>query len=236
MKKIFSFKMYKEGLNELKLISFIFLVLSVFVNALIKDEYMTSRNSLISINYMVFLSYTVIVPVMTLYLFMFMTKRNSSDFYDALPHSRVCIYISYCASIVTSIASIIFISSVVGYICKFLTGYSFKMFSFGDAFVSAIGFFVCCLLVMVSINIAQMITGTLFTNVVVSGIIIFFPRIFISVIIMIIESVCPYLDTTHMFSLFNNRYNLVTSSVASTITTDGLLSVYEYVPGMIYTL
>lgn len=235
MKKIFSFKMYKEGLNELKLISFIFLVLSVFVNALIKDEYMTSRNSLISINYMVFLSYTVIVPVMTLYLFMFMTKRNSSDFYDALPHSRVCIYISYCASIVTSIASIIFISSVVGYICKFLTGYSFKMFSFGDAFVSAIGFFVCCLLVMVSINIAQMITGTLFTNVVVSGIIIFFPRIFISVIIMIIESVCPYLDTTHMFSLFNNRYNLVTSSVASTITTDGLLSVYEYVPGMIYT-
>ena len=51
MKKIFSFKMYKEGLNELKLISFIFLVLSVFVNALIKDEYMTSRNSLISINY-----------------------------------------------------------------------------------------------------------------------------------------------------------------------------------------
>lgn len=237
MKRIFNFKMYKEGITQLRLIGTIFLLLSLFINPLIDSEYMVSRNSLISINYMILLTYTVIVPVMTLYLFSFMTKRSSSDFYDALPCSRACLYISYCAAIVTWITGIMAVASVTGYLCKILMGNSLDSFSFFNAILAATGFLACCLLVMASINISQMITGTLFTNVVVSGIIIFLPRTFISVIISTIEAVCPYLDTSHMFSLLNPKYNLVFASVYSVFTINkSLLSCYTYVPGIIYTL
>lgn len=237
--KFFSFRLYLDGIKQLSIIGVVsFLIMlfcALFVNNLSSVNGTVFIGSLTDMFPMAVLSYMFIIPVMTLYLFSFLTKRNGSDFYHSIPKSRLCIYTSYLLSIVTWVVGILLVCTATAIIRqKFFTN-NRVTFDYSAIFTMLISIIVCCLLVAAAITVAQGLTGTIFTNVAVSGIIIFIPRIFIYCIISVICQVCPYLNSDYFFFLFNEQYNLVTCSVQNLMFTS-LGNCFSFVPGIFYTL
>lgn len=58
------------------------------------------------------LTFTVFAPVMMLYLFSFLNKRNSSDFYHSLPNTRLSLFFSFFAAVMTWVIAASVISSL----------------------------------------------------------------------------------------------------------------------------
>ena len=207
-----------EGIRQLRIIGFIFLIIYVLEAVLIPlnkinyNQY-SSRSMMIGINHMhpvIYLTYTVLAPIMTLYLFRFLTKRNSSDFYHSIPHTRTCLYISYIAAILTWVGVILFVSSGIS-VCIFywLPHYSVRI---SMVIPYIIGVFTASIGVVCGVLLAQCITGTVLSNIIVSGIIFFFPRLLTFAITEnILNKTYGLIPSEHFMPALNGKYNLITA-------------------------
>lgn len=124
--KLFSLRLFCEGFRQLKIPSVlmtIFYSLIVVIEPMerISDYYLTSawdreprevdfHNIFYVLNYTAFL----IVPVLIFWLFRFMMKRSTSDFYHSLPVSRVCLTVSFFAAALTWMTVILLAQTAVG--------------------------------------------------------------------------------------------------------------------------
>lgn len=207
-----------EGIRQLRIIGFIFLIIYVLEAVLIplnKISYRQnpSRSMIIGINDMhpvIYLTYTVLAPIMTLYLFRFLTKRNSSDFYHSIPHTRTCLYISYIAAILTWIGVILFVSSGIS-VCIFfwLPNYSVQL---SMVIPYIIGVFTASIGVVCGVSLAQCITGTVLSNIIVSGIIFFFPRLLTFAITEnVLAKTYELIPDEYFIPALNGKYNLITA-------------------------
>lgn len=180
-KKIFSKSLYIEGIRQLKVIGFIFFILYMLEAVLIPLNMMqyddvTPYSRMIGIDNMhpvIYLTFTVMAPIFTLYLFRFLTGRDSSDFYHSIPHTRTCLYISYISAIITWILAVLSISSATSVIIFLCDSKKFTI-NFSMVIPHLIGIFIASIGVVCGIALAQCITGTMLTNIIVSGIILFF--------------------------------------------------------------
>lgn len=132
-KKLFDLKLYQEGLRQLKTAGIISLIISLLCTVILPTgEYLSSKasynehlkNHLIGqytkytlsvsdahIYYALF--FLVLTPLMIFLLFRFLLKRDHSDFYHALPHSRKCIYFSFSAAAFTWIGIEVFGNTIL---------------------------------------------------------------------------------------------------------------------------
>lgn len=207
-----------EGIRQLRIIGFIFLIIYVLEAVLIplnraSLNHNPSRSTMIGINTMhpvIYLTYTVLAPIMTLYLFRFLTKRNSSDFYHSIPHTRTCLYISYIAAILTWVGVILFVSSGIS-VCIFswLPYYSVQL---SMVIPYIIGVFTASIGVVCGVSLAQCITGTVLSNIIVSGIIFFFPRLLTFAITEnILDKTYGLIPGEYFMPALNGKYNLITT-------------------------
>lgn len=217
-KKIFSKSLYIEGIRQLKIIGFIFFIIYMLEAILIPLNMMqydnvTPYSRMVGIDNMhpaIYLTFTVMAPIFTLYLFRFLTRRDSSDFYHSIPHTRTCLYISYIAAIITWILAVLFISSATS-ITIFLCNPKKFTINFSMVIPYLIGILIASIGVVCGIALAQCITGTMLTNIIVSGIILFFPRLFSTVIIQnIFSKTYSILSEEHFMTILNGKYNLIT--------------------------
>lgn len=51
-------------------------------------------------------------PLFVFLMFSYLNKRNESDFYHAIPYTRTCVYVSFCASVLTWVFGILIVSSL----------------------------------------------------------------------------------------------------------------------------
>ena len=122
-KKFFNSHLFKEGFKQLKLFGIISLIIYMLSVILIFINEVDGRRivDIYDCNPLVLLSFTVLAPLFTLFLFSFITSRNSSDFYHSIPYTRTCIFVSFFASIAAWIALIHFSSTVVSVYTEDLT-------------------------------------------------------------------------------------------------------------------
>ena len=230
-----------EGIRQLKIMGFIFLIIYVLEAILIplnrvSFNYEAPRSMIIGINDIhpvIYLTYTVLAPIMTLYLFRFLTKRNSSDFYHSIPNTRTCLYISYIAAILTWVGIILFVSSGIS-VCIFswLPYYSVR---FSMVIPYIIGVFIASIGVVCGISLAQCITGTILSNIIVSGIILFFPRLLTFAITENISSkIYGLIPDEYFIPALNGKYNLITAVFLNLNRSYGL-SVFTKYSSWIYT-
>src|SRR5690554_5876311 len=116
-KKLFSFGLYIEGIKQLNFLGIFAFVVFAFEAILIpvgivigrQNEEIISAESVIGwqVHPILVAAFVFIAPVMTLILFNFLNKRNSSDFYHSIPHTRFCLFFSYFASIASWLFAII---------------------------------------------------------------------------------------------------------------------------------
>lgn len=128
-KSWFSFRLYQEGLRQLRLIGIMGMVILGLEAILIPVGRVVSlrqmehyaeggRVSKELLNFpemhpLLVLCFCVLAPLMVLYLFHFLNKRNASDFYHAIPETRLCLFISFFAAVVTWILAIIVVTSFI---------------------------------------------------------------------------------------------------------------------------
>jgi ABC-2 type transport system permease protein len=185
-KQIFSFRLYKDAIRQLRIIGLTATVLLTLEAVIIPIGYYLSYKSNLkyNMNYsasivsfmevhpLVVLSFIILAPLLTLYLFSFLNKRNSSDFYHSIPHSRTCLFLSYFSSIVTWIIIVMGISSIVSLIMSEALRESFIL-NMATVPLTLFNIFAGSLFVAACIAVAMCITGTTFNNIIVSGMIIF---------------------------------------------------------------
>ncbi|MBE5940005.1 MAG: hypothetical protein E7266_06360 [Lachnospiraceae bacterium] len=159
-----------------------------------------------------YLIFIIVAPLLTLVLFSFLNKRKTCDYYHAFPQKRSCIFISYTTAVLAWIFMITFgtalISSLV-YLC--LTPYIF--ISYGMLIKFTFSIFICALLVVSAVAFACSITGNLFSNIVTSLLILFFPRLLIFVITACVTQSYPLFVYGKLLPVFDATTNLLLASI-----------------------
>ena len=124
--------LYADGLKQLRLMGVLFTVATTLVAIISpimtyldflsyynpENTYTPDEVTCYSMNPLLVLLFCAFAPLMTLYLFSFLNKRETSDFYHAIPATRQCLFFSFLAAIATwsfLILGISTVASVVAY-------------------------------------------------------------------------------------------------------------------------
>ncbi len=238
---IFNKGLYFEGLKQLRIIGILLTVLiTVFAVAIPIESaaFAEAEKKVViatEINPLMVLCFLIIAPLMTLKLFSFLNKRSSSDFYHSLPHKRECIFISYMASVLTWIAAIIAFTMGVSIIFTMLFPNLFAI-NFNTVPIYMLNTFATSFMVSAAVAIAMTVSGNLATNIMVSGLILFMPRIAMFVIRDAVVLTNPIISDKNFMPFLQNGYNVLTSTI--TLDTNTLLSwqgfTYTLILGLVY--
>lgn len=252
--KLFNFKLYLDGIRQLKLIGImstvilsvfaVLIPLGSFISSMYIDEFGNTifREVVVSLTEVTVINlaiYLLIVPIMCLSLFSFLTKRNACDFYHAVPLRREGIYLSFYASVMTWVVFMLTLSSLFAVITVAIIPNISIIVS--SIFIFYLQILAASVLVSGGFMIAISLTGTTFTNLMVAGMILFFPRIFIAVTAMMISDVLPYIHLTSNGLLLNYHNNLIISSFAYLFDSSSYDStwgpiIYSFILGIIYVI
>ncbi len=249
-KTIFNFKQYVQGLLKFKLPGIIFTLLvlasSVFnpVSSIMSVKnsmalgyyaYVPDLISYIDSNSYMILIIIVYTPIIAFMSWKFLNKRNSSDFYHALPYTRKCTYISTVAAAVTWIIIPILINAAVSMIIYNIFS-DYFIINVTSVLTGVMAVFAASLLCYASITIACTVTGNVLSNVCVSGLIIFLPRFVTFLTAYTLKYVFPFLDMNRIMPVFDTRYNVLVGTLLSSIGIYNFADIYSNIPSIIYTL
>lgn len=259
-KKIFSKGLYLDGLRQLRMVGIIttaiLTVLAILIPAaggiyqLIRHDNISYEDQVINhdqeainrdiisgvgANPFLFAIFLLIAPLMAIMLFSFLTKRRTSDFYHSIPHTRICIFLSFSASIMTWIAIEILVTSA-GAALTYLIFSKFFELLFSELLILMVSTFAASVLAVGAVSIAISLTGTTGSNVLLSLMILFIPRILIFAFSSTILSQTPILVKSNVFPLFANDYNLYTAILFQIFDWHFSYNAYLQLHGIIYSL
>lgn len=217
-RQYFSLGLYIDALKQLRVIGIVMLVFVGFVSTSIAllegDSY--------SLHALLMLSFLIFSPVMTLYIFRFLTSRKASDVFHSMPYTRVAMFFSYISAVLTYIVAIL----IVNFLALFITGGESK-----NTVEYILAILVCNMLVISAITLAQGMTGTIFTNISVAGIILFFPRLLMEFVIGFVCEFCPFISRECIKFPFSESSNIFTNLFINGI----IISSDVKLEGIIYT-
>ena len=253
-KKIFSPGLYFEGLRQTRLIgilSFIVITFAAVVapiaSVIIKtaerhiynyenSEIVKSSVDGLSMNPMLFFVFVLVAPIMVLTLFGFLNKRNTSDFWHSIPHTRLCLFVSFLMSIITWVAGIIAASSLISSAVYTIFG-KYYIPMYGALAKYSFGCFIISLLIIGAVSFAMTITGTTLTNLVLSCLILFAPRLFYTTIDQSIANSLRILCAGHVLPLSGTGYNMLIDVINSAFSFNltAVMQAFFNAGGLIYT-
>ena len=242
MKQLFNRHVYFDAMRQLRLMGIIFFVIMETVtvlSAVSRGMYYSPRLTsvtldIMNINPCILGCFPVIAPLMTLYLFSFLNKRNASDFYHALPQKRATLFFSLFLAILSWILFLIVVTTLSGILFTFPLRVAYQI-DYVNLLTSCLNMFAGSVLVAASIAAAMSVTGTFFTNIVVSLLIIFFPRLLLTSISRNVADMLSFISVNDYTPLFNPAYNVVTNLVFGIFFSTSQNSL-TFLPGGVYTL
>ena len=247
---MFNLGLYKEGLKRSTLLSLLFITTMMLGSVLIPIGNIISQARAIEHGWFHFhgpiivsgfgdnitllIAMIAFAPILTLYLFSFLNKRNSSDFYHSLPHKRETIFVSFTASILTWVLGGIWLCSAV----------TLAIYAFSSAYVTinlasvvlvTLGLSVGCILVIGAVLIAMSVTGSTFSNITTALLILFLPRILLTSFIAMVVQATRVVSPENFGIFGNNSHNIPFGFVMSIF--DSLhFSIEEiFIQGILYT-
>ena len=244
MKRFFNINLYKEGLRQTRVLGITLAVISGLISAIVPITYIASYYSNEAIYRSTYqLEFFEFTPVLlfimylaplllVMSLFSFTNKRSSSDFYHSIPHQRTAVFGSFLMAVFTRLA--IIIGSTVA-LCTILCAISPALsISFSFVPYSLFYFLAGSMLITGAALLAKSITGTAFSNIILSGIILFLPRFIMLMFSYVYESILVIADVNTMGMLLNYKYNAAINNIG--LFVDGGLRNFEMFTGsIIYT-
>lgn len=156
----------------------------------------------------------IIMPVFLLsFLFSHLNSKKATDFYHSLPVSRTCYFLTS-LSVVLMWSIAIFAVSFTVSACLYMSIYYFKVIL--SEFVLA--FLGCVAISMLSAGaylIAKALSGTWFSNLTLTIILLLGPRAVISVFTQLVSDGIWIVEANNVFALANPAYNLLYAGFTS---------------------
>lgn len=243
-KRLFDRGLYLEALRQLRMIGIMAIILMLIlalsspISALVNKA--TEEQTIQGIEYyitnpMIVLSFIILAPLLTLSIFSFMNKRNASDFYHAIPISRLAIFFSMFAAVVTWFTLALVISNGAA-LLVWNTLVSHYAINIKGALITIFNIWAGSVMVAGAVAIAMCITGTTFTNFVVSLLIIFFPRLLTTVFVTTLNNALWITQGLPFIPLVDGRYNVVTNLILGIFAGYTYPATFTYIWGGVYTL
>ncbi len=251
-KSWFDVRLYREGLRQLRVMGILSLVLMTLAAVLVPvgraigaassqaaylargEAFAPETLTFLNAHPLLILSFLVLAPVMSLYLFHFLDRRDACDFYHAIPQTRGCLYRSFAAALATWLLAVIFVSSLANVVtCQLLGRY--LALTFSSVPVVLLNFTAASLLVAAAVLLATSLTGTLFTNMVVALLILFLPRAILLGVSVCLGSSMPYVSEAHLFPFLDYSWNVVVGTFVGWFDGNFLDVLYRWQSG-VYTL
>lgn len=219
MKKIFSYRLWIEGLRRLRIAGFVTLGFVVANSVLVPLIYFVGGTitpadfgdipfpGIIS-DPVILPAVMVAAPIMTLILFSFLNRRRSSDFFHALPYTRLCTIISFFASLLTWLFGIVIVSALLSAGSHAILGNGslvppiFKMLP---------GILILTFQICAGVTLGMSITGTLFSNLAVSALILYFPSFCAGVFNLTLTGNMSIIVPSRFPFTLVQRFNVLTS-------------------------
>jgi len=244
---MFNFKLYKEGLRKSLFLAILFIAIMKLGAVLIPIAQITSHISALNRgwsmgrtvvdglgggNFALILAMIAFAPFVTLYLFSFLNKRNSSDFYHSLPHKRETIFISYLAAILTWVIGAIWLSTFItlGIYAMFP---QFVMVNLSNILLISLGLSAGCLLVIAAVLMAMSVTGGAFANIVTALLILFLPRTIMAAFTALVAAGARVLPTDSFGIFGDHTFNIPFSTPFYLFDSWGMR--HMFIRGALYT-
>lgn len=173
------------------------------------DSYLPEVLGGSELHILLFLVAVIGAPVFTWVLFSFLNKRNASDYYHSLPHTRLSLYVSNVAALVTWLFGIIVVTSGLSRITAALFPKVISVEA-GSYFPYMVGCFALSLLISACIIIGKSITGTLFSNLVITALIMVFPRFIMAMVTSGVTAKLPIIPSDHVSFFLSTKLNILT--------------------------
>jgi len=237
-KKVFSRGIYIEGLRQLRVFGFI--ALSLYLVAFIAGplfeyvDYLQYNINTVREIYPTAVDFETLLgplmglpvfvaPVMTLIVFSGFNKRKYSDFYHALPYTRLCIFLSFTAAILSWIFGILIVGGSVSLLMHMLLSqvYALSFVGWADVLLSLI---VMIFMVVSGVLLGCSFTGTLLSNITATGLVLFMPRLVIYLITSTIANKLPFVVEDHFLTILSARFNVLVDYIGRTVLTVGYKS------------
>ena len=248
-KKIFNLNQYIEAVKHTKMIGIIctviILLISIFipVNSRINIQksidagYSTAVPSIVSIysnDVFLIATFVIITPLLTLFMWNYLTKRSSSDFNHSLPYTRQCAFFGNVLAIVTW-QVIMLLSSALVTAASYAVMNDYFIIDYSEIVHMYLAIFSANLLCMAAISVACIITGNVFSNICVSGLILFFPQFLIYSCAEIVEGNVPIIMKEHIVPIFSYVNNIVVGTVLAVFGSTNPMTILSRNEGVIYT-
>lgn len=242
----FNPRMFWEGFRQLRTVGILALVIltlaailmpvGIAISELTVEEPVYSVRLVSLLNMHPLLTLLMpLAPLMVLMLFQFLNQRKSGDFYHALPVSRAGLFFSLFAAVMAWVLLI----AVVSTAASLITTLCFPML-FQITFSSILPFLTAtlsgALLLAGCAAVAMCITGTLFTNVLVTGLLFFAPRFLMIYVSEILQNIIEIIPGQYNNPFLDLSYNIPYALVAWVFTGDSTVSVLlDNWSGCLYT-
>ncbi len=255
--KLFSRGLYVEGLRQLKIVGAIFLAILLLIGvaipvvsyvnfiareAIVDNPYMDLFPEVVKFEEMcgfVFVIALVAAPIFSFILFSPFNKRSASDFYHSLPYKRTCMFFSFAASVLTWLAAITVITCGATIMTYALMPRVFivNLVGMGDALLTILAY---VLMLVFGIIAAMSLTGTPLANVTAAGLLLFLPRLLITIVTFAMSEIAPIIDGH--FGIFGTDYNALVNLVYrvfawgdfETLTGNIASDIYSIIVGLLY--
>lgn len=231
-KKIFSIKLFINNFLQLKVMGILgtvlitlFSVLSIVSQGISMIEYTKEGISVngmsggVSTTYLgagdlwpLVLTFVFVTPVLMLMAFSYNNKRNSSDFYNSLPYTRLNMYLTKLSAVFTW-QFIVYVCTVAGIVISIAVYKKYFVYSVNTITWLIIGTFICNLLCGAVIALACSLTGSLMSNICLTGIILFIPAILRVMVTSGISALFDYASHIQAVPLIGVERNMISALV-----------------------
>jgi len=217
---MFSFELFKEGLRRTRTLGILFaigmLILGFFLPfIIIVDLWVGMIHSAIPLNQLNIGSIDVIVtgliapiigtPIISISMFSFLNKRNSSDFFHSLPYKREKIFISFFLALQTWILSGLWLSSLLSILIFSIS--NFHIVNIISVLFALLVLTVAVFLISAIIVLSMSLTGNLFSNILTISFLLLFPQFLSNLFIDQIIALTRLISRS-TFGFMGGNYNI----------------------------
>lgn len=202
---MFNINLYKEGLRRTLFIAALFLAITLLTAILIPvgtisgharavaNGWVTGPTSVsgLALNPLLVLVPFFMAPILSLFQFAFLNGRHSSDFYHSLPHKRSTLWGSYLLAILTWVGLSLLLGLLIPLGIYQIFAANVVMVHFNVMIL--LGLFAGTLLVVAVTLMAMSLTGSAFSNIVTTGLILFLPRTVLTAFTLLVQHRTPFI-------------------------------------------
>lgn len=241
---MFNLGLYKEGLSKTRTLAILFLIVMI-LGAIIEPLAQMLNSSWprelthiygLHASYIMLFALFAGAPLFTLGIFSFLNKRSGSDFYHAIPQKLETLFGSFIVAVLTWVVGGMWLSTAISVILY--TIFPHTVVDLSSVMLVLVGMSAACLLVISTITLAMTVTGTQLSNIITAGLIIFLPRLLMTIFMILVAHRAHIVDFGDFAWIENQNivfgFLSVNSSSYNQMITNG--TVYTLILAVIYLI